>query len=53
MKRSKTKTLSAKRVAKATRMAKPGFKSNYAKKRIWCRSNNVWGFEVPAPKPWK
>ena len=27
--------------------------SKYARKRIWCAKNGVWGFEVPEPKPWK
>ncbi len=28
-------------------------KSNYARKRSYCIKNDVWGFEVPFPKPWK
>lgn len=28
-------------------------KSNYARKRAYCIKNNVWGFEVLPPKPWK
>ena len=27
--------------------------SRYARKRKWCISNGVWGFEVEEPKPWK
>ena len=27
--------------------------SNYARKRSYCAKNNVWGFDVPFPKPWK
>lgn len=30
-----------------------GGESNYARKRKYCIKNNVWGFEVPIPKPWK
>jgi hypothetical protein len=29
-----------------------GGESRYARKRKYCVKNNVWGFEVPFPKPW-
>jgi hypothetical protein len=30
-----------------------GGTSKYAMKKRYCDKNGVWGFEVPAPKPWQ
>ena len=49
--RFKARTANA--TAKAHRMARPGAKSNYAKKRQFLVKNGGWGFEYPEPKPWK
>ena len=49
------KTLLAKQQAKAGRFAAAGKRrgqSRYARKAKYCQKNGVWGFEVPAPKPW-
>ena len=52
--RTKRATARANRKAdKEAGMARPGGKSNYAKKKEWCRRNGVFGFEVLNPKPWK
>jgi hypothetical protein len=44
--------MEAKRQRKKNKMAQPGAQSNYAKKKIWLHRHNLWGFEVPSPKPW-
>lgn len=43
----------AKKASKAAGMLRSGHKSKYARKREWCARNNVFGFEVLEPKPWK
>ncbi len=47
---------SSERQRRRARMAKEGTIgkgcSRYARKRKWLDSNGLWGFEVPAPKPW-
>ena len=30
-----------------------GYESNYARKRAYLNKHGLWGWEVPAPKPWK
>lgn len=54
MKRRSTKLIrrAAKRQQKEIRMRESGGESRYARKRAWCNSHGVWGFEVPFPKPW-
>ena len=46
------KQFAQKRATKENRMKKPGYKSNYAKKRLFLISNGGWGFDYP-DKPWK
>lgn len=47
------KTMAAKRQRKASQMKNSGGRSHYARKRAYCIRNNVWGFNVPEPKPWR
>lgn len=56
MAKRRTKKAAARAHRKASKeagMGRPGMKSNYAKKREWCKRNGKWGFEVLSPKPWK
>lgn len=52
----KEKAKADKRARKAHQMKNPGHESNYSRKRRWLDSSENspgWGFDVPAPKPWK
>lgn len=42
-----------KRGAREAGQRRPGGKSQYARKREYCMSRGVWGFDVPTPKPWR
>ena len=56
MKRKKKQkmTLSEKRKRKISAKYKVGGgNSKYARKHTYCVKNDVWGFEVPEPKPWQ
>ena len=46
------KMLGQKRLNKANTMGTPGFKSNYAKKRLYLAKHGGWGWEH-SDKPWK
>jgi hypothetical protein len=52
MKRNKAKLRASKKAAHKSTMLQPGHQSKYARKYDYCTRNGVWGFEVPAPKPW-
>lgn len=41
------------RAAREAGMRRPGGKSMYARKRDYCHSHGVFGFEVATPKPWR
>lgn len=41
-----------KKARKAAAMRTPGFKSKYARKVAFLKSNGGWGFDYPSPKPW-
>ena len=55
--KKRKKTLAMKARNKQIKMAKRGYKSNYAKKRAFLSSNGGWGFDYPVypetTKPWK
>ncbi len=56
MKGKRRAAKSGERQRKRARMAKEGTTgkgcSRYARKKKYLDRNGLWGFEVPAPKPW-
>ena len=51
MKRNKTMNRQGKKTGRKLKGRQK--KSLYARKREYCNKTGLWGFEVPAPKPWK
>ena len=51
--KKRQKLLVGKRIAKENKMKSPGARSNYAKKQGFLARNGGFGFDYPAPKPWK
>jgi hypothetical protein len=51
--KNRLKAIADKNARKAVRMKTPGESSNYAKKAKYLAKHNVFGFDVPEPKPWK
>jgi len=51
--KSRQQMFAAKRLAKEGQMSRPGFKSNYARKKSFLRKAGGFGFDYPATKPWK
>jgi hypothetical protein len=42
-----------KKARKEAAMKHPSGESQYGRKKRYCESNGVWGFQVPEPKPWR
>ena len=55
MKRRTTKAQerAKKKASKQASMRRPGHKSPYARKAAWLHAHEMWGFDVPEPKPWR
>ena len=51
--KNRLKALADKAQRKAERMKKSAESSNYYKKSKYLSKHNLWGFEVPEPKPWR
>ena len=51
--KKKIEVLQHKKSVKASKMSRPGYKSTYAKKKKFLSQNGGYGFQYPAPKPWK
>ena len=49
----RTKALAAKASRKKHALSHPAGQSHYGRKKQYCDRNDVFGFQVPEPKPWR